>query len=40
MAGVEGLVVSLKGDHRLILNVETLHRAVAVHVDLDHVTAL
>ncbi len=40
LAGVEGLMVAVRSPGRLIINVETLHRAIAAEVDLDHVIAI
>ena len=40
LAGVEGLMVAVRSPGRLIVNVETLHRAIAAEVDLDHVIAI
>ena len=40
LQGVEGLLINIKGSHRVVLSVSLLQRSVAVEVDLSWVTAL
>jgi transcription antitermination factor NusG len=40
LAGLEGILVQFKGNHRIVLSVTLLQRAVALEVDLGWVTSL
>jgi len=40
LRGVEGILTSMKGSHRVILSVSLLQRSVAVEVDLSWLTAI
>jgi len=40
LSGLEGILVSFKGKHRVVLSVSLLQRSVALEVDLDWVTSL
>jgi len=40
LRGVEGILISMKGSHRVILSVSLLQRSVAVEVDLSWLTAI
>jgi transcription elongation factor/antiterminator RfaH len=40
LAGLEGILVQFKGNHRVVLSVTLLQRAVALEVDLAWVTSL
>jgi len=40
LSGVEGLLINIKGSHRVVLSVSLLQRSVAVEVDLSWVTAI
>ena len=40
LSGIEGYLVSIKGDDRLVLSVELLQRSVAVHIDRTAVRPL
>jgi len=40
LSGVEGYLVSIKGENRLVLSVELLQRSVAVHIDRTAVRPL
>jgi transcriptional antiterminator NusG len=37
LAGIEGLLVGLKGTQRLVISAELLHRAVSLEIDADQV---
>jgi len=40
LSGIEGILVNLKGNHRVVLSVTLLQRSVALEVDLSWVTSL
>ena len=40
LTGLEGILVQFKGNHRVVLSVSLLQRAVALEVDLGWVTSL
>jgi len=40
LRGVEGILINMKGSHRVVLSVSLLQRSVAVEVDLSWVTAV
>lgn len=40
LRGVEGILINVKGSHRVVLSVSLLQRSVAVEVDLSWLTAL
>ena len=40
LRGVEGILINIKGSHRVVLSVSLLQRSVAVEVDLSWVTAM
>lgn len=40
LAGLEGILVNLKGNHRVVLSVSLLQRSVALEVDLAWLTAV
>jgi transcription elongation factor/antiterminator RfaH len=40
LAGLEGILINFKANHRIVLSVTLLQRSVALEVDLDWVTAL
>jgi len=40
LRGVEGILINIKGSHRVVLSVNLLQRSVAVEVDLSWVTAI
>lgn len=40
LAGIEGILINIKGNYRLIASVNMLHRSVAVEIDRDWVRPL
>ncbi len=40
LAGIQGILIKFKGNHRVVLSVTLLQRSVALEVDLSWVTAL
>jgi len=40
LRGVEGILINIKGSHRVVLSISLLQRSVAIEVDLSWVTAI